>query len=160
MLVVILATVVLAGAQSLLALLTLGFLDPDVVASELHVRETPVVHVLVPLSSSLDPHILEGGDELVDQQMLQPDFPRQLTDSIHEVFSLSVDFLLQVVQLIASLDHFAGKLLGQLLFNLEFILLRGVSLFNIKPLLILSFKLLLQPHLHDPLLLELTFGLH
>jgi len=92
--------------------------------------------------------------------MLQPDFPGKFADSVHEVLSLSVDLLLQVVQLVASLDHFARELLCQLLFILKFILLRGVSLFNIEPLLILSFKLLLQPHLHDPLLLELTLGLH
>jgi len=64
---------VATATEGFLAFLALGFLDLDVVASELHVREGPIVHILRPFGTTLDTHVLEGGDKLVDQEVLQAD---------------------------------------------------------------------------------------
>jgi hypothetical protein len=115
--------VVLPSAQGFLALLALGFLDSNVVTCELHVGEGPVINVVVPLCTTFNPHVFKGGYKLVNQEVLQADFSSQFADSVHQVLTLTVNFFLQVIQLVASLDHFSGELIGKFFLVLKFILL-------------------------------------
>jgi len=72
----------------------------DVVACELNVGDSPVVQLVRPLSTSLDLHVLLSRDELVDDQVLQSDLAGQFSDTVHQVFALSVDDFLHVLHLV------------------------------------------------------------
>ena len=84
--------------SSFFPFLLLGFLHLNAVASELDIGDEPLVLDLVPVGSPLDLHVLLRRDELVNDEVLEPDFPGQLPDSVHQVLPLPLDLLLDVVQ--------------------------------------------------------------
>ena len=150
----------MSATERLLSFLPLRLLNFDVVSSKLHVGQGPIIDLVIPLSSALDPHVLKLGNELIDEKVLEANFPSQLSDAVHQVFSLAMNLRLQVIQLLSLLLHLDAKLLSKPLFILKLIMLRCVSLLDIKSFLIFGLELLRESHLQYPLLLELGLGLH
>ena len=79
------------------------------VASEFNVGDEPVVSVGLPFGACLNLHVLDSWNELVDDEMFEADLSCELSDTIHEILSLTMDDLSDVVELVlghaeASLD--------------------------------------------------------
>jgi len=105
-----------------------------VVASVFGVRNDPVVDGVGPISTSFDLHVLLSRNELVDDQVLQPNLTSQLSDTLHQVFSLVVNNVSDIVELALGL-----LVLGPHFVNVLILLLK---------LLLLGRELLSQVDLH------------
>ena len=93
-----------------------------IVASVFDVGNEPVVLLGAPLGTRLNLHVLDGGDELVDDEVLKTDLSCELSDPVHKIFSLAMDHLSNVIKLalrhpVTRLDtlHFTINLLKLLL---------------------------------------------
>jgi len=54
-----------------------------VVTGVLNIRDDPVIGLVFPVRSCLNLHVLNRGDELINNQVLEPDLTGQLPDAIH-----------------------------------------------------------------------------
>jgi hypothetical protein len=54
-----------------------------VVASVLNIRDNPIISLVFPVRSCLNLHVLDGGDELINNQVLKTDLAGQLPNAIH-----------------------------------------------------------------------------
>lgn len=94
----------LAHHEIAVCLLELVLLLLDSVASVLDVGNQPIVFVRRPLSACLNLHVLDGRDELIDDQVLESDLTGQFTDAVHEVLTLTMDDFTNVIKLVLSHD--------------------------------------------------------
>lgn len=105
------------------ALLHLSLLLFDVVASELQIRDNPVVQVITPFRSALNSHVFLGWHELINNQVLESDLSGELTNTVHQVFALTVDHLCDVVEVRLRVLVLSLHLVDLLLLNIKLILL-------------------------------------
>ena len=125
----------------------------------MNVGNEPVVLIGSPLSARLNLHVLHRRDELVDDQVLEPDLARQLANSVHEVLALAVDHLRDVIQLILSHAE-AGLHSRHLLIDLlELLLLRREVLSQLQLHSLLGLQVLLHGELLASALLKLSLAL-
>lgn len=100
--------------------------------------------VFAPFTSSLNSHVLLGWHKLIDNQMLQADFPSQFSDAVHQVFTLSVDRLGDVVEVALGLAVLPLHLVDLLAFHLQFVLFAREILVQVDLEVLLGLQLLLQ----------------
>jgi hypothetical protein len=91
--------------------------------------------------------------------VLKPNFTGQFPDAVHQVFSLAVDHLSDVVQIRLRLLVLALNLIYLLLFYVELILLTRKVLVQIYSRILFGLNILLQLQLFPSALLKLSFGL-
>jgi hypothetical protein len=118
--------------------LSLRLLDLDIITREFHVWQTPVIDIIWPLCSSFYTHVLERGNKLVDQEMFQTNLSCKFSNSIHQVFSLTVNFILQILHFIGFHYYLSAKLITFFLLLFKLILLTCVSLLKIDLFLVFS----------------------
>lgn len=90
--------------------------------------------------------------------MLHSDLSGQLSDSVHEVLSFSVDDLLHIFKLSADLTKLLLDFLDFLSFDAQFFLLIFEVLLKGKLLFLLLLELLSHSYLLSPFLLEIVLG--
>jgi hypothetical protein len=65
-----------------------------VVTGKFDVGNSPVIHLVSPLGASLNLHVLLSRDELVDDQVLESNLASEFSDTVHQVFALTMDHFL------------------------------------------------------------------
>ena len=55
--------------------------------------------VFAPFTSSLNSHVLLGGLELVNDQVLESNLASQISDTVHQIFALAVNNVRDVLKL-------------------------------------------------------------
>lgn len=70
------------------------------VASIFNVWNQPVVFIGRPLGSCLNLHVLDRWNELINDEMLEPDLTGKLPDAVHEILTLAMNYLRNVIKLI------------------------------------------------------------
>jgi hypothetical protein len=113
--------------------------DLHIVARELQIRNDPVINLIRPLGSAFNPHVLLGRHELVDNQVFEPDLPCQFSNSVHQVFPLSVDHIRNIVQVPLNLRILPLNLVNLLFLNIQFILLGTEVLMQVNFVVLLRF---------------------
>ena len=129
------------------------------VASEFNVGDEPVVSVGLPFGACLNLHVLDSWNELVDDEMLEADLSSELSDTIHEVFSLTMDDLSDVVELVLGHAEASLDTLRLILDFFELLLLRGEILSQLQLHSLLRLQILLHGELGTSTLLQLRLGL-
>ncbi len=114
-----------------------------IVASELEVRDPPVINLLCPLAPPFDSHVLLSRHELVDNQMLQSDLSSQLANPVHQVLPLAMDNFRNIVEVAFDLLVLPLHLVDLLLLDIKFVLLAAEVLMQIQLDVFLSNQLLL-----------------
>jgi hypothetical protein len=130
-----------------------------VVARVLKVGDHPLVDLIRPLSTTLKLHVLQRWNELIDDQVLQTDLSRQLSDPVHQVFTLLMDHLSEVFDLSLGMLEAASYSVGFLVNVCDFLLNRAELLFDVKFHLLLLGQLLFHDELLAAALLNLSFCL-
>ena len=118
--------------------------DLHVVASEFKIGDDPVVDFVGPFASPLDPHVLLRWHKLVDNQVFEPYFPCELTNSVHQVLALSVNNVSDVVKVSLRLLVLAPNLVYLLVLRLKLILFAAEVLSQIYFDVLLRLKFLLK----------------
>lgn len=71
-----------------------------IVSSEFDVWNDPVVDFVLPAGPRFHLHVLHSRDELIDNEVLETDFSRQLSNTVHQILPLTMHDLCNVVQLV------------------------------------------------------------
>ena len=129
------------------------------ITSVLHVWNKPVILFGCPFGARLDLHVLHRRDKLINDQMLQADLSRQLSDAIHEVLPLTMDNLSDVVELVLCHSVTSLDSLGLLIDLLKLFLLRGEILLQLHFHVLLRGQVLFHRELLAAAFLKLGFRL-
>ena len=140
------------------AFLFLCFLNGNVVPSVLDIWNGPVIGILIPFSSMLYTHVFIWWNKLINQQMLHSDFSCQFPDSIHQVFSFSMNNILHIIELSFNLSEFRLNLFDFVSFYFKFFLLWGEFFLEFHLFISHFFVFLFNSDLFSSLFLKGSFG--